>query len=113
MWKMGGRVFVALGVTDMRKAIGGLSVLVQEEMGEELFTGDLFVFSNRSRRIIKILYWDRNGFCLWQKRLERDKFKWPRKEAEVVEIDRESLGWLLDGLDIEQAHQRLSYTTVI
>lgn len=113
MWrKAGGRVFLDLGITDMRKAINGLSFLVQEEMGEDLFTGDLFVFSNRYRRIIKILYWDRNGFCIWQKRLERDRFKWPKSEADVMEIDGESLDWLLDGLDIGQAHQKLEYTVV-
>ena len=115
MWQQGKevRVFIGLGVTDMRKAINGLSILVQDEMEKDLFAGDLFAFSNRGRTIIKILYWDRNGFCLWQKRLERDRFKWPETEAEVLEINRESLGWLLDGLDIKHAHQRLHYETVV
>ena len=114
MWKQQqtGRVFLALGATDMRKAINVLSYLVQEEMGEDLFTGDLFVFCSRSQKIIKILYWECNGFCLWQKRLGKDRFRWPKHDDEVMEITAESLAWLLDGLDIVQAHQRRHYTVV-
>jgi len=108
----GKRIFLALGITDMRKAINGLSVLVSEDLDGELLGGDLFVFSNRNRSIVKILYWDRNGFCLWQKRLEKHRFKWPKNEAECLEIGERELGWLLDGLDIQAAHERLSYTTV-
>jgi len=58
------KVYLALGNTDMRKAINGLSILVQESMDIDPFSGHLFVFCNRKRNIIKILYWDRNGFCL-------------------------------------------------
>lgn len=108
----GRRVYLALGATDMRKAINGLSLLVSEELEGELLSGDLFVFSNRNGNIVKILYWDRNGFCLWQKRLEKHKFKWPKREGEILEIGVRELEWLLDGLDIAQAHERLSYTTV-
>jgi len=61
----------------MRKSIDTLSILVSEKMGLDLFSGSLFAFCNRSRNIIKLLYWDKNGFCLWQKRLEKDMFKWP------------------------------------
>ena len=71
------RVYLALGSTDLRKAINGLSVLVEQAMGLDPFSGDLFVFCNRRQNIIKILYWDRNGFCLWQKRLEKQFFTWP------------------------------------
>ena len=69
--------------------------------------GDLFVFCNRSRTIVKVLYWDRNGFCLWMKRLEKFRFKWPQEDEELREVDRRSLEWLLDGLDIREAHHRL------
>ena len=63
------KVFIALGSTDMRKSIDGLSILVSEKFNLDPFSGHLFVFSNRKQNIVKILYWDRNGFCLWHKRL--------------------------------------------
>ena len=106
------RVYLALGNTDMRKAINGLSILVQESMDLDPFSGHLFVFCNRKRNIIKILYWDRNGFCLWSKRLEKHFFRWPESSEEVMKIDQRELMWLVDGLEINQqkAHDRLSYS---
>ena len=80
------RVFLALGATDLRKAIDGLSLLVCEELSGELLSGDLFVFRNRKGHMVKILYWDRNGFALWMKRLEKQRFKWPETEGEISEI---------------------------
>ena len=64
------QVFIALGASDMRKSINGLSIIVEEELGLDLFTGNFFVFCNRNRDIVKILYWNLNGFCVWKKRLE-------------------------------------------
>jgi transposase len=107
-----GRVYVAIGSTDMRKAINGLSILVEQAMDLNPFSGDLFVFCNRLRNILKILYWDRNGFCLWQKRLEKDRFKWPQSVDEVITIDQRQLQWLLSGLDIADAHKQLYYQVV-
>ncbi|MEE8432763.1 MAG: IS66 family insertion sequence element accessory protein TnpB [Candidatus Desulfatibia sp.] len=106
------RVYLALGNTDMRKAINGLSILVQESMDLDPFSGHLFVFCNRKRHILKILYWDRNGFCLWSKRLEKHFFRWPESSEEVMKIDQRELMWLVDGLEINQqkAHERLSYS---
>ncbi len=106
------RVYLALGNTDMRKAINGLSILVQESMELDPFSGHLFVFCNRRRNILKILYWDRNGFCLWSKRLEKHFFRWPESSEEVMKIDQRELMWLVDGLEINQqkAHKRLSYS---
>ena len=106
------KVYVALGVTDMRKSINGLSLLVEEYYKLELFSGSLFAFCNRRRDRVKILFWDRNGFCLWMKRLEQDIFRWPESEEEILEISQTALGWLLHGLDLNQAHQRLPYTSV-
>jgi transposase len=115
MWRLEphARVFLCLGFTDMRKSINALSVLVEYELGAEAGSGDLFVFCNRGRSIVKVLYWDRNGFCLWQKRLESHRFHWPRGDDELHLIGREELGWLLDGLDIEKAHSRLRRPMVI
>ncbi|MBI5896318.1 MAG: IS66 family insertion sequence element accessory protein TnpB [Desulfobacterales bacterium] len=106
------RVYLAVGYTDMRKAINGLSILVEQAMELNPFSGDLFVFCNRCRTIIKILYWDHNGFCLWHKRLEKHRFKWPLVPEEVVAIDARQLNWLLAGLDFTSAHERLHYSAV-
>lgn len=108
----GTRVFLTLGVTDLRKSIDGLSALVQEMNPEELFSGSLFLFCNRGRNRIKALYWDENGWCLWMKRLEKERFRWPQREEEVWEINRQSLTWLLAGLDLSQAHERLFFQRV-
>ena len=106
------KVYVAVGATDMRKSINGLSLLVEEHFQLDLFSGSLFAFCNRNKDRVKILYWDRNGFCLWLKRLEQDTFRWPETESDVLEISRPALDWLLHGLDLRQAHQRLSYGSV-
>ena len=110
----GVRVYLALGVTDMRKSIDGLSILVSQQLQLDPFAGHLFGFCNRSRTIVKLLYWDRNGFCLWQKRLERHAFHWPTSEAEVLAIDSRQLTWLLDGLDplTVRGHTKLEYSTI-
>jgi transposase len=109
------KVFLALGHTDMRKSIDSLCVLAEYTLGLSPLSGHLFVFCNRRRTLIKILYWDRNGFCLFQKRLEKHRFKWPEKLEQVKQIDARTLSFLLEGLDITriQPHKSLSYTTLI
>ncbi len=85
----------------MRKAINGLSQIVESAQMGSLMESHLFVFSGKTRSAIKILYFDRSGFCLWQKRLEQDKFPWPKKSLDVVvTITPDQLAWLLDGYDI-------------
>ena len=71
------KVFLAPGATDLRKSINGLSVLAASGLELDVLSGSLFVFCNRKRDLIKIVYWDRNGFCLWMKRLEKETFQWP------------------------------------
>ncbi len=105
------RVYIAVGATDMRKSINGLSLLVEDQFELNLFSGNLFAFCNRKRDIVKILYWSRNGFCIWMKRLESEMFKWPDTREEVMEVDRVALGWLLHGLDLRDAHRRLQYSS--
>jgi len=109
------RAYLAIGNTDMRKSINGLSILVEDALDLDPFSGHLFVFCNRRKNIIKILYWDRNGFCLWHKRLEKQKFKWPVSQDEVLSIGQRELNWLLDGLELHQVdgHKKLSYSTLI
>jgi transposase len=80
------------------------------------FAEALFVFTNRSSTALKVLYWERNGFCLWQKRLEQDRFVWPKAdEAGVVSLTVQQLNWLLDGYDISrlQPHPALDFRSVL
>ena len=108
------KVYLALGGTDMRKSINGLSIMVEEQFELDPFSGSLFVFCGRNRKTMKILYWDRNGFCLWHKRLEKDRFKWPDEGGDKMQIEQRELMWLLEGLEMEQmgAHKRLEYRTM-
>jgi len=105
----GSRVHLYLGRVDFRKSVDGLSALVMSGMKEDPYGGGYFVFCNKSRNRLKILYWDTNGFCLWYKRLEEEKFRWPKSGNDVVEISVPELEWLLRGLDIASAHKKLRY----
>lgn len=107
------RVFVRPGATDMRKQINGLAVIAEQVMEANVFEPALFLFCNGERRILKALYWDRTGFCLWQKSLQKDRFPWPRTSEQMrMEIDAAKLGMLLEGIDFWSAHQPLSYRRV-
>jgi transposase len=109
-------VFICLHPVDFRKGINTLSILVESELEHDPFSERLFVFRNRSRDKVKILYWERNGFCLWQKRLEKDRFHWPDSNQDKVSvITGQQLNWLLDGYDIRamQGHEKLQYSSII
>lgn len=85
----------------MRRGINGLCDLVASAAMGDLSGKNLFVFTGRRKNSIKILYFDRSGFCLWQKRLETERFSWPKTLTnEVVSISAEQLAWLLDGYDV-------------
>jgi transposase len=101
------RVWLILGRTDMRKSINGLSAIVSNQLKLNPLDGGFYVFSGRNRDTIKILYWDLSGYALWYKRLELDRFCWPRNEVEAQAITGEQLGWLLSGLDINRAHRKM------
>jgi len=103
------KIHVRPGKTDMRKQIDGLATLVEQGMGKGAFTGDLFLFCGRGMTMMKALYWDKNGFCLWTKRLERGTFPWPRDEADVVEWSTEELEMLLEGIDFRKRFAKLDY----
>jgi len=106
------RVYLKPGATDMRKQMYTLSVYVEEEMKHNALSGDLYLFCSRDRRLIKALYWDRTGFCLWQKRLEKDRFPWPRDSEEVPAITHEEFMMILAGIDFFHAHKTLHYSAV-
>lgn len=92
----GGRILLRRAPTDMRKSFDGLSGLVRSELGQDPLCGDLFVFLNRRRDLIKVLYWERDGFALWAKRLERGRFMLP--SGETAQVDRAALALLLEGV---------------
>lgn len=97
------RVHLACGSTNMRKSIDGLAALVSQVFHLDPFAPSLFVFCNRRRDKLKILYWDMNGFWLLYRRLECRRFKWPHLlNGETLTVDRRQLQWLLDGLALEQ-----------
>lgn len=109
-------VYLCQSAVDFRKGINGLSVLVEGTLELNPFSEHLFVFTNRSRDKIKILYWEYSGFCLWQKQLDKEKFKWPRHlSGEVVALNGQQLNWLLDGYDLchMRPHKTLSYESVL
>lgn len=110
------QVYLALGPTDLRKSIDGLSLIVQESFKLDPFSRNLFVFCNRKRDKIKILEWEHNGFWLHYKRLEKNIFNWPEgsKGTNIV-IDEREFRWLLDGLSIRQgdAHKPVKERIII
>jgi transposase len=107
------RIFVRPGVTDMRKHINGLAAIAESTMKQSPFTGNLFLFSNRQKTVLKVIYWDRNGFCLWMKRLEKDRFPWPSDETAAREITRDEVAMLMRGIDFWHEHKELSYSSVL
>ena len=111
------RVYLAAGVTDMRKSIDGLALIVSEVMELDPFSESLFVFCNRGRNKLKILHWQTNGFWLYYRRLEKGQFNWPKAGHPVqpIILTQRELNWLLDGLPIEQkaAHKVLQYQSVV
>ena len=109
------QVYLCVEPVDFRKSICGLSLLVEQQLQLNPFEGVLFVFINRRRDKIKILYWEKNGFCLWYKRLEKQRFKWPLgHNAATIDLNGEQLNWLLDGFDLwrNKPHESLHFQSV-
>jgi transposase len=97
------QVYLACGSTDMRKSIDGLAVIVATSFALDPFSDCWFVFCNKSRDKLKILRWERNGFWLYYRRLERGRFRWPQRgEKQALPVTGRELQWLLDGLELEQ-----------
>ena len=95
----GTRIYLAAGVTGMRKGFDGLAALVQASLSEDPFSGQLFVFRGRRADRVKILWWDGDGLCLYAKRLERGHFVWPRATSGTVSLSAAQLFMLLEGID--------------
>ena len=95
---VGTKVWIAAGVTDLRRGFDGLSAQVQNVLHEQPFSGHVFVFRGRRGDIVKLLWWDGDGLCLLAKRLERGRFIWPKAESGVVHLNRAAVE-LLEGID--------------
>ena len=109
------KVFICTEPTDMRRSFDGLSGMVQSVLKADPLSGHLFLFRNRARDSIKILYWDRDGLALWYKRLEQGTFQFPTdivsgdKQAAGVEITESELALLLSGIDLSSVKRRKRY----
>jgi len=95
----GTHIWLAAGATDMRRGFDGLAALVQLQLSEDPFSGQLFVFRGRRGDRVKILWWDGDGLCLFAKRLERGRFTWPQATQGAVALTRAQLSMLLEGID--------------
>ena len=105
-------VFLYRDFVDFRKSINGLSLIVEQQMQLSPLNGSVYVFCNKGRDKLKVLYWDKTGFALWYKRLEKDKFKWPTKlSGQSLNLSEQQLHWLLNGFDV-LGHQAVSYESV-
>lgn len=96
---IGARVWLAAGATDMRRGFDGLARQVQHTLGQDPFSGHLFVFRGRRGDLVKLLFWDGQGLCLFAKRLERGRFVWPAAKDGVVTLTPAQLSMLLEGID--------------
>lgn len=117
-------IYIAQDPVDFRLGINGLSMLVEATLKFDPFSRNLFCFVNKRRSQIKVLYWQRSGFCLWLKRLEEETFKWPTHlpalessspRPPVVTLSDEQFLWLLEGLDLRhlKPHRALEYRSVL
>ena len=106
------QIFIKPGKTDMRKAIVSLNEIISYEMKRDIYSKSLFIFCSKNRKTIKIVYWDRNGFCMWQKKLEKEKFIWPKIQSEIDQINEEQLSWLLSGLDFTRGHKEINLSMI-
>jgi transposase len=104
----GVKVHLAFGYTDMRKGIDGLAMLVQEVLRQDPFTGHLFVFRGRKANLLKIVFWDGTGLCLFTKRLEQGVFLWPSnvEPGGTLALSSAQLSMLIDGVDWRAPEQR-------
>ena len=95
----GVRIHLAMGVTDMRKGFDGLAMLAQEVLKQNPFSGHFFIFRGRRGDLVKVLYWDGQGYCLFAKRLEKGRFVWPVTREGSVVLTTAQLSMLLEGID--------------
>lgn len=107
------RVFLYRLPTDMRKSFNGLVALTESALAQDPLSGSLFVFLNRRRDRIKILYWGQTGFCIWYQQLQKGTYQLPGEDSlegiQTVEVTRSQLSLILDGIDLSSARQRMRF----
>ena len=100
-------IYLVAGMTNMRKKINGLSAIAQDKQPAALFSGSYFVFLGKTRKVMKILYWGKSGFCMLFKRLEEETFPWTGKQKGIIEIEHDKFKLLVRGIDIFREHRKL------
>jgi len=103
------RVFVSTVPADMRRSFDGLAAMTEQVLEKDPFSGHLFVFRNKRGDRVKILYWDRDGYCLWYKRLEKGTFRFPQEGDKSLEVEAAELALLLEGFDLSGAKRGKRY----
>lgn len=107
------KIYLATGPVDFRKQANGLLTIIKEHLGHQPFEAKaLFVFTNRRKAAVRMLYWDQTGFALWSKSLEKEKFKWPKSAgANQIKFTAKELKWLLQGVDVSKikTHKTLKF----
>lgn len=93
------QIWIVAGLTDLRRGFTGLSGMVQTKLEQDPFSGHVFVFRGRRGHLIKVLWWDGDGLCLFAKRLEHGRFVWPQATSGTVSLSRAQLSMLLEGID--------------
>ena len=103
-------IYLHTDFVDFRKSINGLLAIIESELALNAFNGAVFIFCNKKQDKLKPLYWDKTGFALWYKRLEKQRFKWPKcDELKHAKLSEQQLTWLLGGYDMV-GHRSLNYT---
>jgi transposase len=103
------RIFLAVEPADMRKGFDGLAQLVRDRIAQDPLSGHLYVFRNRRRDRIKVLYWDRDGLALWYKRLEKGTFRFPEAVDGRVEVTPAEMAAVLEGIDLRHARRQARF----
>jgi transposase len=110
------KIILAVTPVDFRKQSYGLAALAQNVLNEKVSDSRvLFMFTNRQRSAVRLLYWDQTGFAMWSKVLEKDRFKWPRSVAEAkIVISQREVKWLLQGVDVEKikVHSPVDFSSI-
>ncbi len=111
-WPPTVRIFVSTQPTDMRRSFDGLAMMTRENMGQDPLSGHLFVFFNRRGDRVKIMFWDRSGFCIWYKRLEQGVFRLPQSIVNMPnpEVEIADLSLILEGIDLSSARRRKRFS---
>ena len=111
-WPPTVRIFVSTQPTDMRRSFDGLAMMTRENMGQDPLSGHLFVFFNRRGDRVKIMFWDRSGFCIWYKRLEQGVFRLPQSIVNTPnpEVEVTDLSLILEGIDLSSARRRKRFS---